>query len=79
MWLVDRIASLLADLAARTPVLIVIDDAQWADPVTRFALDTLPSRLAGSPVVWLIASRDVADTGRPGPTPSMAWSGIGWC
>ncbi|OYN76323.1 hypothetical protein CG716_22115 [Mycolicibacterium sphagni] len=60
LWLVDRIASLLADLSARTPVLIVIDDAQWADPVTRFALDTLPSRLAGSPVVWLVASRDIA-------------------
>ena len=59
VWLIDRVASVLEDLAARTPVLIAIDDAQWADQVTRFALDTLPGRLAGSPVVWLIASRDV--------------------
>ncbi|WP_168214832.1 AAA family ATPase [Mycobacterium sp. ELW1] len=59
VWLVDRIASLLADISARGPVLIVIDDAQWADPVTRFALDTLPARLAEAPVVWLTASREV--------------------
>ncbi|WP_445165862.1 AAA family ATPase [Mycolicibacterium sp. Dal123E01] len=63
VWLIDRIAAVLEDLAARTPVLIAVDDAQWADQVTRFALDTLPGRLAGSPVVWLIASRDV----HPGP------------
>nr|WP_255414236.1 LuxR family transcriptional regulator [Mycobacterium sp. shizuoka-1] len=61
LWLVDRIATALADLAARRPVLIVIDDAQWADPVTRFALDTLPGRLTGAPVVWLVASRELAD------------------
>lgn len=60
LWLVDRVASLLAELSARSPLLIVIDDAQWADPVTRFALDTLPGRLADRPVVWLIASRDLA-------------------
>ncbi|MCV7218429.1 ATP-binding protein [Mycobacterium crocinum] len=59
LWLVDRIASVLADLAARAPVLIVIDDAQWADQVTRFALEMLPGRLAASPVVWIIASREV--------------------
>ncbi|MBB3603306.1 DNA-binding CsgD family transcriptional regulator/RecA/RadA recombinase [Mycolicibacterium sp. BK556] len=64
LWLIDRIASVLEGLSARTPVLIVIDDAQWADQVTQFALDTLPGRLAGSPVVWLIASRAVS----PGST-----------
>ncbi|STZ82464.1 helix-turn-helix transcriptional regulator [Mycolicibacterium aichiense] len=66
VWLVDRIASLLADISVRSPVLIVIDDAQWADPVTRFALDTLPARLAEAPVVWLTASREV------GPQPAGA-------
>lgn len=60
LWLVDRIASVLADLSARAPVLIVIDDAQWADQVTRFALETLPGRLAASPIVWVIASREVS-------------------
>lgn len=57
LWLVDRISALLEELAAHTPVLIAIDDVQWADRLTRFALRVLPARLAGSPVVWLVASR----------------------
>ncbi|WP_426510178.1 AAA family ATPase [Dactylosporangium sp. McL0621] len=57
LWLVDRVAELLEGLAARQPVLIGLDDVQWADPLTRFALRYLPSRLAGAPVVWLLTSR----------------------
>jgi hypothetical protein len=38
-------------------VLIAIDDVQWADRLTRFALRVLPARLAGSPVVWAVTSR----------------------
>jgi DNA-binding CsgD family transcriptional regulator len=58
LWLVDRIAALIEELATRSPVLIAIDDAQWADRLTRFALRLLPGRLAGSPVVWLLTTRD---------------------
>jgi DNA-binding CsgD family transcriptional regulator/tetratricopeptide (TPR) repeat protein len=57
LWLVDRISALLEELALNSPVLIAIDDVQWADRLTRFALRVLPSRLAGSPVVWAITSR----------------------
>ncbi len=57
LWLIDRIADLLAERAARQPVLIGLDDVQWADPLTRFALRLLPSRLTGSPVVWMLTSR----------------------
>ncbi|GIF23034.1 DNA-binding CsgD family transcriptional regulator [Actinoplanes tereljensis] len=57
LWLIDRIAELLAERAARQPVLIGLDDVQWTDPLTRFALRVLPARLADSPVVWLLASR----------------------
>lgn len=57
LWLVDRISTLLEQLAGHAPVLIAIDDIQWADPLTRFALRILPARLAESPVVWVIASR----------------------
>jgi DNA-binding CsgD family transcriptional regulator len=57
LWLVDRISALLEVLAADAPVLIVIDDVQWADPLTRFALRVLPARLAASPVVWAVTSR----------------------
>jgi DNA-binding CsgD family transcriptional regulator len=61
LWLVDRISGLLEELAVGAPVLIVIDDVQWADRLTRFALRVLPARLAGSPVVWALASRSVPD------------------
>jgi DNA-binding CsgD family transcriptional regulator/tetratricopeptide (TPR) repeat protein len=57
LWLVDRISALLEELAVHAPVLIAIDDVQWADRLTRFALRVLPARLAGSPVVWAVASR----------------------
>ena len=62
LWLVDRISALLEELAAGAPVLIAIDDVQWADRLTRFALRVLPARLAGSPVVWVVASRSAPDT-----------------
>jgi DNA-binding CsgD family transcriptional regulator len=57
LWLVDRISALLEELAVHSPILIAVDDVQWADPLTRFALRVLPARLAGSPVVWLVTSR----------------------
>ena len=57
LWLVDRISALLEELAASAPVLIAIDDVQWADRLTRFGLRVLPARLAGSPVVWAVTSR----------------------
>ena len=34
LWLVDRISALLEELAVHTPVLIAIDDVQWADRLT---------------------------------------------
>ena len=58
LLLADRIASLLEELAAVEPLLIAIDDLQWADRVSRFLLRSLVSRLAGLPVVWVFASRD---------------------
>jgi DNA-binding CsgD family transcriptional regulator len=58
LLLADRIASRLEDLAAVQPLLIAIDDLQWADRVSRFLLRSLLSRLAGLPVVWMFAGRD---------------------
>jgi DNA-binding CsgD family transcriptional regulator len=58
LLLADRIASRLEDIAAVQPLLIAIDDLQWADRVSRFLLRSLLPRLAGLPVVWMLASRD---------------------
>ena len=51
LLLADRIACRLEDLAAVHPLLVAIDDLQWADRVSRFLLRSLLSRLAGLPVV----------------------------
>ncbi|MCA1699728.1 MAG: AAA family ATPase [Actinobacteria bacterium] len=53
---------LVANLAERTPLLLVVDDVQWADgPSLRFVL-YLARRLEGMPVVLALALR----TGEPG-------------
>ena len=57
LWLADRIADLLDARAQRDPLLLAIDDYQWADPLSQFAVRVLAGRLAGLPVVWLLASR----------------------
>jgi DNA-binding CsgD family transcriptional regulator len=58
LLLADRIASRLEDLASSHPLLVAIDDLQWADRISGFLLRSLPSRLVGLPVVWMFASRD---------------------
>ncbi|MFJ2648001.1 ATP-binding protein [Streptomyces sp. NPDC087420] len=57
LWLVDRLAGMLEEHAMRSPLLVAVDDVQWADRLSVFALRTLPVRLAGVPVVWILSSR----------------------
>jgi DNA-binding CsgD family transcriptional regulator len=56
--LADRIASVLENAAASGPLLVAIDDLQWADRVSRFTLRMVTSRLIGLPVVWVLAGHD---------------------
>ncbi|MFE4173961.1 helix-turn-helix transcriptional regulator [Streptomyces sp. NPDC056909] len=60
IWLVERLAEAIEARAADAPVLIALDDVQWADPLSRFALKQLPALLRTSPVLWML-------TGRPEP------------
>ncbi|MFI8966399.1 AAA family ATPase [Streptomyces sp. NPDC053493] len=69
IWLVERLAQLIEERSAGAPVLIAVDDVQWADPLSRFALNVLPARLAGSPVLWLLAGREDPDLRGDGPRP----------
>lgn len=71
LLLLEDVTGLLERVAGQSPLLIGIDDAQWSDPVSRFLLRSLPSRLAGHPILWLFASRSsggglVDDLKRPG-------------
>jgi DNA-binding CsgD family transcriptional regulator len=48
---------LLEARAQRRPILIALDDLQFADPSSRFLVRALTARLAGSPIVWALARR----------------------
>ncbi len=56
-WLLRDLQQLLEQAALEAPLLISIDDAQWADSGTIAALRTLPMRLTGLPIAWVIALR----------------------
>jgi DNA-binding NarL/FixJ family response regulator len=56
-WLLRELQESLERAALRTPLLIVMDDMQWADEATVAALVTLSRQLASHRVVWLLAAR----------------------
>ncbi|MGW6278615.1 ATP-binding protein [Kribbella sp. NPDC055071] len=56
--LADRIASYLEKAATAGPLVIAIDDLQWADRISLFLLRSLIPRLVGLPVLWVLTSRD---------------------
>jgi DNA-binding CsgD family transcriptional regulator len=56
-WLLRDLQQLLERAALETPLLISIDDSQWADVGTVAALRMLPMRLMGLPIAWVIALR----------------------
>lgn len=56
-WLLQDLQALLERTALDTPLLISLDDQQWADSGTAAALRALPARLPALPVAWMIALR----------------------
>jgi len=61
LLLLEDVAGLLERLSRDRPLLIGIDDTQWADPVSRFVLRALPGRLGGCSILWLFAGRSAED------------------
>jgi DNA-binding CsgD family transcriptional regulator/tetratricopeptide (TPR) repeat protein len=61
-WVLRDLEVLLQRAAASGPLVIVIDDAQWADNGTVAALRSLPRSLTGLPIAWLIAWRPSPET-----------------
>ena len=54
-WWIKRARAHLEQRAAANPVLVCLDDLQWASPATLAALRTLPLELKRHPVAWLLA------------------------
>jgi DNA-binding CsgD family transcriptional regulator/tetratricopeptide (TPR) repeat protein len=59
-WLLQELEALLEEAALREPLLLVIDDVQWADAATLLALRTLVPQLAPVPILWVLAVRSSA-------------------
>ncbi|WP_432990669.1 ATP-binding protein [Dactylosporangium sp. CA-233914] len=55
--LTAAVGNALERTAADAPVLVAVDDVQWADPATLAALVALAERLAGQRILWLVAVR----------------------
>jgi DNA-binding CsgD family transcriptional regulator len=52
---VGAVFTRLEELAAAGPVLVTVDDVQWADPATVHASRSLPRLLASYPLSWILA------------------------
>ncbi|MBK8051249.1 MAG: AAA family ATPase [Anaerolineales bacterium] len=55
--LIDSIVNFLAALASARPLVLFLDDLQWADPDTLAVISRLSQRLADVPILLLIAYR----------------------
>jgi DNA-binding CsgD family transcriptional regulator len=71
-WLFEDLAAQLERAAMDGPLLVCLDDMQWADLATLAALRRLPVRLAGLPIVWLAASRSHS----PRVAPRSTWDAL---
>jgi predicted ATPase len=56
-WVLLELEALLERAALEHPMLICLDDLQWADAGTAEALRVLPLRLGGVPIIWITAYR----------------------
>ena len=52
--LIGRLQTRLEEKVARGPLLVALDDLQWADPTTVLALRSLIPELASYPVLWML-------------------------
>jgi ATP/maltotriose-dependent transcriptional regulator MalT len=56
-WLLEELSEMLEMRCRRQPLLVAVDDLQWADPATAWATQALVQRLYGLPIAWVFALR----------------------
>jgi DNA-binding CsgD family transcriptional regulator len=56
-WLLQELQDQLERAAIARPLMIVLDDLQWADEATLSAVATLPRHTASHRILWLLAIR----------------------
>jgi DNA-binding CsgD family transcriptional regulator len=56
-WILNDLQALLEQATIDAPIVVCIDDLQWADSGTAAALRSLPPRLESSPIFWMLAIR----------------------
>src|SRR5260370_5413200 len=56
-WVLLELEALMERAALEHPMLVCLDDLQWADTGTVEALRVLPARLGDVPIVWIAAYR----------------------
>jgi DNA-binding CsgD family transcriptional regulator/tetratricopeptide (TPR) repeat protein len=63
-WRMQDLQSLLERAALESPLIVLLDDVQWADSGTAAALRALPPRLATLPIGWVVAMRPDQGSGQ---------------
>ncbi|GII59759.1 helix-turn-helix transcriptional regulator [Planotetraspora thailandica] len=66
-WLLQELQRELEHVASAAPLVIVMDDLQCCDAATQSALRTLPTRLSGRPILWVLATREHRQTASAWP------------
>jgi DNA-binding NarL/FixJ family response regulator len=56
-WLLEELSEILERRSRQKPRLLALDDLQWADPATAWAVQALTQRTFGLPVGWVFALR----------------------
>ncbi len=64
-WWISQMDAHLRQRADANPVLVCLDDLQWAGQFTLAALRTLPAELKRHPVAWLLARTSTPRTSTP--------------
>jgi DNA-binding CsgD family transcriptional regulator/tetratricopeptide (TPR) repeat protein len=64
-WLIDQLGGILETYSHRRPLVVSLDDVQWADELTALTLRVLVPALRSSPVLWLLARRPLPARSAP--------------